>query len=50
MCVIIVKAFARELPLGGAGTTAIDIKFGGPFQVITKIALRMKAWIDDLPG
>ena len=42
-------AFARELPLGGAGTTAIYTKFGGPFHVITKIALRMKAWIDNLP-
>lgn len=37
------EAFARELPLGGAGTTAIYTKVGGPFHAITKIALRMKA-------
>jgi multidrug resistance efflux pump len=35
---------ARELPLGGAGTTAIYTKVGGPFHVISKIVVRMKAW------
>ena len=35
---------AKELPLGGAGTTAIYTKVGGPFHVISKIVIRMKAW------
>jgi membrane fusion protein (multidrug efflux system) len=39
------QELAKELPLGGAGTTAIYTKFGGPFHIISKIALRMKAWI-----
>ena len=36
---------AKELPLGGAGTVAIYTQVGGPFHVISKIALRMKSWI-----
>jgi len=43
------KAFARELPLGGAGTTAIYTKAGKPFHLISKIALRMKSWLYNLP-
>jgi multidrug resistance efflux pump len=36
---------AKELPLGGAGTLAIYTKSGGAFHIISKIALRMKAWM-----
>ena len=39
------EELAKELPLGGAGTTAIYTSFGKPFHVISKIALRMKSWI-----
>lgn len=39
------QELARQLPLGGAGTTAIYTKVGRPFHLISKIALRMKAWI-----
>jgi membrane fusion protein (multidrug efflux system) len=39
------EELAKELPLGGAGTTAIYTQVGKPFHVISKIALRMKAWI-----
>jgi hypothetical protein len=39
------EKLAAELPLGGAATTAIYTKVGGPFHVISKIALRMKSWI-----
>jgi multidrug resistance efflux pump len=42
-------AVARELPLGGAGTTAIYTNFGGPFHVITKMALRIKSLLYNLP-
>lgn len=35
---------ARQLPLGGAGIAAIYTKVGGPFHVISKIVIRMKAW------
>jgi hypothetical protein len=43
------KVFASELPLGAAGTTAIYTKVGKPFHLITKIALRMKSWLYNLP-
>jgi multidrug resistance efflux pump len=43
------ESFARELPLGGAGTTAIYTKVGKPFHVISKIVIRMKAWLYNLP-
>jgi multidrug resistance efflux pump len=43
------ESFASELPLGGAGTTAIYTKFGKPFHVIAKIVIRMKAWLYNLP-
>lgn len=39
------QELAKGLPLGGAGTTAIYTQFGKPFHIITKITLRMKAWI-----
>ena len=39
------QELAKKLPLGGAGTTAIYTKFAEPFHIISKIALRMKAWI-----
>lgn len=35
---------ARQLPLGGAGTTAIYTEFAAPFHLISKIVMRMKAW------
>ncbi len=43
------EEFARELPLGGAGTTAIYTNTGNPFHSITKIALRMKGLLYNLP-
>ena len=43
------QALARELPMGGAGTTAIYTQVGSPFHVISKIALRMKAWMYYVP-
>lgn len=42
--------FARELPLGAAGATAIYTDSGKPFHVITKIVVRMKSWLNNLPG
>jgi hypothetical protein len=41
--------FARELPLGGAGMTAIYTKKGDPFHLITKIVVRMKSFLYNLP-
>ncbi len=41
--------FAKTLPLGAAGTTAIYSDFGKPFHSISKIALRMKGWLYYLP-
>ena len=43
------EQFAKELPLGAAGTTAIYTSSGKPFHIITKIALRMKSWLYNLP-
>ncbi len=43
------EAFAKELPLGGAGVVAIYTKVGKPFHVITKIVMRMKNWFNYLP-
>jgi multidrug resistance efflux pump len=43
------KDFAKTLPLGAAGTTAIYTDFGKPFQIISKIALRIKGWLYYLP-
>ncbi len=39
------EELTKELPLGGAGNIAIYTKRGKPFHVISKIALRMKAWM-----
>ncbi len=38
------EELAKQLPLSLAGTTAIYTDFGGPFQVITKIVVRVKGW------
>lgn len=43
------EQLARELPLGAAGTTAIYTDVGKPFHVITKITVRIKAWMNYLP-
>jgi multidrug resistance efflux pump len=40
---------ARKLPLGAAGMTAIYTDVGKPFHLISKIALRIKAWTYYLP-
>lgn len=40
---------AKELPLGAAGTTAIYTDFAKPVHVITKITVRIKAWMYYLP-
>jgi multidrug resistance efflux pump len=42
-------AFAKDLPLGGAGVVAIYTKVGKPFRAITKIVMRMKNWFNHLP-
>jgi membrane fusion protein (multidrug efflux system) len=41
--------FAKQLPLGGAGTTAIYTKVGNPFHIITKITMRIKSLLYNLP-
>ncbi|TWU44178.1 Inner membrane protein YiaV precursor [Novipirellula aureliae] len=43
------KVAAKELALGGAGSTAIYTNTGQAFQIITKIAVRLKAWMNYLP-
>ena len=43
------EELAKKLPLGAAGTTAIYTDFGKPFHVITKITVRIKAWMCYLP-
>jgi multidrug resistance efflux pump len=40
---------ARELALGTAATVAIYTDFGKPFDVISKVAVRMKKWLYFLP-
>jgi multidrug resistance efflux pump len=40
---------AKTLPLGAAGTTAIYTDTGKPFHVITKITVRIKAWMNCVP-
>ena len=42
------EELARELPLGAAGTTAIYTDFAAPFHIITKITVRIKAWVYQL--
>lgn len=39
------QEMAKELPLGAAGTTAIYTDFAQPFHIITKITVRIKAWV-----
>ena len=39
------KEFARELPQGAGGTMAIFTDAGKPVHVISKVALRMSAWM-----
>ena len=43
------KKSAKELALGGGGITAIYTNSGKPFQIITKIVVRVKAWLNYLP-
>lgn len=43
------ETLASELPLGAAGSTAIYSDFGKPFHMITKITIRIKAWMTYLP-
>jgi multidrug resistance efflux pump len=43
------QELAKTLPLGGAGTTAIYTSFAEPFHIITKITVRIKAWMNYLP-
>jgi multidrug resistance efflux pump len=43
------EELAKQLPLGAAGTTAIYTDFGKPFHVITKITVRIKAWMNYVP-
>jgi multidrug resistance efflux pump len=43
------EEFAKELPLGGAGMTAIYTKKGNPFHLITKVVVRMKSLLYNLP-
>jgi multidrug resistance efflux pump len=42
------EELAKELPLGAAGNVAIYTDFGKPFHVITKITVRIKAWVYQL--
>jgi multidrug resistance efflux pump len=42
------EELAKELPLGAAGTTAIYTDFAEPFHIITKITVRIKAWMYQL--
>ena len=39
------EELAKELPLGAAGTTAIYTDYAQPFHIITKITVRIKAWM-----
>jgi membrane fusion protein (multidrug efflux system) len=43
------EELARKLPLGAAGTVAIYTDFGKPFHVISKINVRISAWMNYLP-
>jgi hypothetical protein len=43
------EQLAKELPLGASGTAAIYTDFATPFHIISKIALRMKAWLYYIP-
>jgi multidrug resistance efflux pump len=39
------QAVARQLPQGAGGTLAIYTQAGKPFHVISKVALRINAWL-----
>ena len=43
------EEFARQVPLGAAGATAIYTGVGKPFHAISKIVVRMKSWLYNLP-
>jgi multidrug resistance efflux pump len=43
------EELARKLPLGAAGTVAIYTGWGKPFHLITKITVRLKAWMNYAP-
>jgi multidrug resistance efflux pump len=43
------EELAKKLPLGAAGTTAIYTKFANAFHIITKITVRIKAWMNYVP-
>lgn len=40
---------ARELPLGAAGSVAIYTDVGKPLHLISKLSLRMNAWMNYMP-
>jgi multidrug resistance efflux pump len=40
---------AKKLPLGAAGTTAVYTDVGKTWQIITKITVRIKSWVNYLP-
>jgi multidrug resistance efflux pump len=42
-------AAAAALPVGGAGAVAIYTQSGKPFQVISKVYMRMLCWLNYLP-
>jgi len=41
---------AKQLPLGAGGTVAIYSDVGSPFHIITKITVRIKAWMNYVPN
>ena len=43
------EALAKTLPLGGAGNVAIYTNSGQAFHIISKITVRIKAWMNYLP-
>jgi multidrug resistance efflux pump len=43
------QTLAKDLPLGGAGTTTIYTNVGQPFHLISKITIRIKAWMNYVP-
>ena len=42
------EQLAKELPLGAAGSTAIYTDFGKSLHIMTKISIRIKAWMYQL--
>lgn len=40
---------AMQLPLGGGGNVAIYTDFGKPFHIISKITVRISAWMNYVP-